>query len=65
MSDQSAPHRSLKDVSYQELKDAVAKMSTELGIHGSGNGYSLYQAVFQEKKKVSPNDPETKILMPD
>ncbi|MHC1739713.1 MAG: hypothetical protein AB9897_01235 [Anaerolineaceae bacterium] len=56
------PTRSLKDVSYDELREAVAEMATKLGISGSGNGYSLYIAVFKEKKKVSPNDPTSKLL---
>jgi hypothetical protein len=54
------PNRSLKDVSYDELKTAVVKMVKELGISGSGAGYSLYLAVFREKAKVSPDDPITK-----
>jgi hypothetical protein len=54
------PYRSLKDVSYDELKAAVIKMVKELGISGSGAGYSLYLAVFREKAKVSPDDPITK-----
>ena len=56
------PPRSLKDVSIDELKAAVAKMSEELGISGSGADYSLYQAIFREKKKVSPDDPASKLI---
>lgn len=53
MKEQKLPWRSLHDVSYEELKQAVIKMCAELGIHGSGNGYSLYNAVFAEKSKVT------------
>lgn len=58
----NVPTRSLKDVSYDELRSAVAEMATKLGISGSGDGYSLYIAVFHEKKKVSPEDPESDLL---
>lgn len=59
------PYRSLRDVSYQELKDAVAKMANELGIHGSGGDYSLYNAVARERARISPDDPDTKVLYPE
>jgi hypothetical protein len=54
--EQKLPWRSLHDVSYEELKQAVTKMCAELGIHGSGNGYSLYNAVFAEKRKVTSDE---------
>jgi hypothetical protein len=53
MSSNKPPYRSLKDVSYDELKAAVVKMAEDLGIAGSGSGYSLYEAVFKEKEKVA------------
>lgn len=56
------PTRSLSDVSYDELRSAVAEMADKLEIAGSGNGYSLYIAVFKEKKKVSPDDPASSLL---
>ncbi len=57
MAKSKLPYRSLKDVSYDELKKAVIKMAADLGIAGSGNGYSLYTAIFREKAKVSPDEP--------
>lgn len=56
MKESKAPWRSLRDVSDEDLIKAVAKMSEELGIHGSGNGYSLYDAVRHEKEKLIPQE---------
>lgn len=59
--------RHLKDVSYDELQKAVVEMCEKLAISGSYAGsfdahYSLYEAVRNEKKKVSPKDPLTKLI---
>ena len=40
------------DISEDELNKAVIEMVTKLGIHGSGAGYSLYQAVREEHQKA-------------
>lgn len=64
MSNLKAKPKTLADVSVGDLLKAVAKMCKDLGIPASdGNHYSIYQAVFAEKKKVSPNDPEVKVLL--
>ena len=59
------PYRSLKDVSYQELKAAVVKMCGELGIPGSQGNYSLYNAVFRKRARITPDDSDTKVFYPE
>ena len=44
--------RNLIDVPDEELKQAVMDMCNRLHIHGSGEGYSLYDSVLHEKTKV-------------
>ncbi len=44
--------RLLIDVSEDELQKAVVKTCEELGIAGSATHYSLFQAVFNERKSA-------------
>lgn len=58
--------RSIIDVPDEELRLAVVDMVNRLHIHGTGDGYCLYTAVKEEKKKAikynSVNGSASKIL---
>ena len=45
--------RTITEVPDNELKEAVMDMVNRLHIPGQGNGYDLYTAILEEKKKAS------------
>ena len=44
--------RTITEVPDNELKEAVMDMVNRLHIPGQGNGYDLYTAILEEKKKA-------------
>lgn len=46
------PIRELSEVPDYELKEAIIDFCNRLHIHGMGDGYDIYEAVNNEKKKA-------------
>lgn len=57
------PIRNLIDVPDEELKRAIVDMCNRLHIHGSGEGYDLYNAIIQEKLNAKKERKKTDCMV--